>query len=124
LVTPEISQSIDALPARRTYVYYLDPERRFALRRQEEWYGNKTLLMRRDCTEFEVVPGRDVWLPRHCETLVYEFFLRQYPKPLFSDLVEMSAFDLAQPSDELFILGKDYQLPGTRVEDAGVRRTL
>lgn len=120
LMTPEIRTRIDAVPERRTYVYYLDPERRFALRRQEEWYGNTTLLMRRDCTEFEVLPGRDVWLPRHCETLVYEFFLRQFPKPLFSDLVEIAAFDLAQPPDELFVLGKDYQRPSTRVEDATV----
>lgn len=110
LVTSEITKSIDALPERRTYVYYLDPQRRFALRRQEEWYGNDTLLMRRDCKKFEIVPGRDVWLPRICETLDYEFFFHKPPaEPLFSDLFEMSAFDLAQPLDGLFILGgKDY----------------
>ncbi|HUE15705.1 MAG TPA: hypothetical protein VMR25_16170, partial [Planctomycetaceae bacterium] len=51
------------LPATRRYVFYLDPDLHYAVRRFEQTYGPDILLTRTDCSQFEQIPGRQLWLP-------------------------------------------------------------
>ena len=52
------------LPATRRYSFYLDPQLHYAVRRLDQSYGPDTLLVRSDCSEFQRIPGRNVWLPK------------------------------------------------------------
>lgn len=105
----KMREKIAETPTRRNYVYYLDPKRRYAVRRQEEWYDNQRLLRRRECAKFEFFEDRNIWLPRQCETTFYEWSLIVYPAPLFIDHLKVDAFDLQPSPDEEFVLGKNYE---------------
>ena len=54
-------EELKSLPATRQYVYYLDPSLHYAVRRCEQRYG-PDLLSRTDCSQFEQIPGRQLWL--------------------------------------------------------------
>jgi RNA polymerase sigma factor (sigma-70 family) len=55
------------LPATKRLVYFLDPELHYAVRQSEEWYDPQTLVLRCRRSDFEQLPGRQLWLPRRCE---------------------------------------------------------
>jgi hypothetical protein len=106
------------LPAMRRYVFYLDPELHYAVRRFEQSYGPDTLLARSDCSHFEQIPGRQLWLPRRVETQLHEYY--SVPETVFKDafltqILEVSAIDGSRVPEELFKL--DYTEPGTMVRD-------
>lgn len=109
-MTDEIREKLAVTPFRRNYVYYLDPKRRFAVRRREEWYDNGKLLRRCECTDFQFFEERNLWLPRTCETTEYTFFLKVYSEPLFIQHLKIAAFDLQPSPDEEFVLGKGYEV--------------
>jgi len=107
------------LPATRRYVFYLDPELHYAVRRFEQSYRPNALLTRSDCSGFEQISGRQLWLPRRVETQLHEYY--SVPETVLKDaflsrIVEVTAMDGNRVPDETFKL--DYTTPGTMVRDA------
>jgi RNA polymerase sigma factor (sigma-70 family) len=111
------------LPATRRYAFYLDPQLHYAVRRLDQSYGVDTLLSRSDCTQFEQIPGRDLWLPKKVETQLHEFYTLPgtFLKDSFlSFTTTASAISGDRISDDAFKL--DYEtLPGTIVRDGTVQ---
>jgi hypothetical protein len=106
------------LPAMRRYIFYLDPDLHYAVRRFEQTYGPDTLLARSNCSQFQQIAGRQLWLPRRVETQLHEWY--SVPETVFKDafltqIVEVSAIDGSRVPDETFKL--DYTEPGTMVRD-------
>ena len=62
------------LPATRRYSYYLDPQLHYAVRRLDQSYGSDQLLVRSDCSDFQQISGRNVWLPKKIESQMHEYF--------------------------------------------------
>ena len=124
-----------SLPETRRLVFYLDPALHYAVRRREEWYGTDQLLDRCDCSEFEKLPNRPVWLPRHCENEMHEFehwFNIEYHGPghihqtaqmvsyLFEDSILSMVLEVREMSGapiplEQFVL--NYTEPGTNITE-------
>jgi hypothetical protein len=107
------------LPATRRYVFYLDPELHYAVRRFEQSYGPNALLTRSDCSRFEQIRGRQLWLPRGVETELHEYY--SVPETVLKDaflsqIVEVTALDGNRVPEETFKL--DYTAAGTMVRDA------
>jgi hypothetical protein len=111
------------LPATRRYTFYLDPQLHYAVRRLDQNYGADTLLSRSDCTQFEQIPGRALWLPKKMETQLHEF--DSVPGTVFKDsflsfITTVSSMSGDRISDDAFKL--DYEtVPGTIVRDGTVR---
>lgn len=111
------------LPATRRYAFYLDPQLHYAVRRLDQSYGADTLLSRSDCTQFEQIPGRELWLPKKVETQLHEFYT--LPGTFFKDsflsfTTTVSSMSGDRISDDAFKL--DYEtVPGTVVRDGTVR---
>jgi hypothetical protein len=106
------------LPATRRYVFYLDPDLHYAVRRFDQSYGADTLLARSTDSQFERVPGRNLWLPRRVETHLHEYY--SVPETVFKDafltqILDVSAIDGSRVPDETFKL--DDTAPGTMVRD-------
>jgi RNA polymerase sigma factor (sigma-70 family) len=106
------------LPETRRFIYFLDPQLHYAVRRSEQRYGSDTLLTRTDCSQFEQIPGRQLWLPRKVENQLHEY--GTVPATVFKDAVltqkiEVSAFNGHRVPDETFQL--DYHAPGTIIRD-------
>ena len=111
------------LPATRRYAFYLDPQLHYAVRRLDQSYGADTLLSRSDCTQFEQIPGRDLWLPKKVETQLHEFY--SLPGTFLKDsflsfTTTASSMSGDRISDDVFKL--DYEtVPGTIVRDGTVQ---
>jgi RNA polymerase sigma factor (sigma-70 family) len=107
------------LPATRRYTFYLDPQLHYAVRRLDQNYGADTLLSRSDCTQFEQIPGRALWLPKKMETQLHEF--DTVPGTVIKDsflsfITTVSSMSGDRISDDAFKL--DYEsVPGTIVRD-------
>ena len=114
------------LPATRRYTFYLDPQFHYAVRRLDQYYGTDTLLSRSDCTQFEQIPGRALWLPKKMETQLHEF--DSVPGTIFKDsflsfITTVSSMSGDRISDDAFKL--DYEtVPGTIVRDGTVPREV
>jgi hypothetical protein len=105
-------------PDKRRLVYDLDPERHYAVTHWEQWYEPSTLLRRGECSQFQQLPGRQVWLPKRCEVQYFEF--PTVPKTYFresflSEVLEVSGFDTSSVPSDRFVLA--YTEPGTWVMD-------
>jgi hypothetical protein len=77
------------------------------------------LLQRTDCSQFEQLAGRPLWLPRRVETQLYEWFSlpgATLPDGLLSQVTTVSAYDGSRVPDETFRL--NYTEPGTIISDA------
>jgi RNA polymerase sigma factor (sigma-70 family) len=112
------------LPETRRYVYFLDPELHYAVRRCEQRYGADTLLSRTDCSQFEQIPGRQLWLPRRVEEQLHEYPTvpgTVFKEAFLTQIAEVSAFDGNRVPDETFRL--DYTAPGTMIRDGTVPAT-
>jgi RNA polymerase sigma factor (sigma-70 family) len=111
------------LPATRRYTFYLDPQLHYAVRRLDQSYGTETLLSRADCTQFQQIPGRDLWLPKKVETQLHEYY--SAPGTFFKDAflsftTTVSSMSGDRIAPEVFKL--DYEsLPGTTVRDGTVQ---
>ncbi len=120
------------LPETKRMVYFLDPALNYAVRRREDWYDPHTLLVRCDCSEFEKLPDRPVWLPRRCESEIHELQTRLYyqwpdasllvPQLTFplddsflTEIVEVTELTTSPFPAEQFVLS--YTEPGTYIED-------
>ena len=62
------------LPATRRYSFYLDPQLHYAVRRLDQSYGSDQLPIRTDCSDFQQISGRNVWLPKKIESQMHEYF--------------------------------------------------
>ena len=106
-------------PEARRYIYYLDPSLHYAVRRLETRSKPDTLLNRTDCSQFEQIAGRQLWLPRKVESELHE--LPMLPGAVLkkeeaaTQTLEVSAFDGSRVPDETFVL--NYTQPGTIVHD-------
>lgn len=110
-------EALNSLPAIRQYVYYLDPSLHYAVRRCEQRYGTD-LLSRTDCSQFEQIPGRQLWLARKVESELHEYYSvpgTVIKESFLSQITEVSAFDGSRVPDETFKL--NYTQPGTLVKD-------
>jgi RNA polymerase sigma factor (sigma-70 family) len=92
----DAARACRSLPAQRLYVYYLDPQIAYALRRSEQRYDNGILLYRTDCEAFEKVPGRDLHLPHKC--IRYEYTRRAIPGTYFKEPVLTVTLDVTAVS--------------------------
>src|SRR6185503_15628573 len=52
------------LPKDRLYIYYLDPQLHYAVRRREERYQNGKLLVQINNDDFKKLKDRELWLPQ------------------------------------------------------------
>jgi hypothetical protein len=93
------------------------------VRRLDQSYGADKLLSRGDCSQFEQVPGRDLWLPKKVEIQLHEF--NSLPETVFKDsflsfTTTVSSISGDRISDDAFKL--DYETtPGTLIRDGTVR---
>jgi hypothetical protein len=101
----------------RRSIYYLDPSLHYAVRRFERDGGPGSLVDRTDCSQFEQIPGRQLWLPRRVASELHE--LPSMPGTVFKEIVTqvlvVSAIDGRRVSDETFAL--NYTQPSTIVHD-------
>jgi hypothetical protein len=102
------------------YVFHLDPEAGYALRRWQDQTVGGRLRMQADCTEHEQLPGHQIWLPRKCQidyfTFDEDYTDEIFDKPFLTNVLQVSGFDTKGVSDELFTL--DYNVPGASITDA------
>jgi len=102
------------------YVFYLDPEIGYAVRRWQDLTMEGRLRMQADCTKHERLPGHQIWLPRKCQidyfTFEEDYSGEIFDKPFLTNVLEVSQLDTKPVSDELFAL--DYHLPGAKITDA------
>lgn len=106
------------LPATKRVVCYLDPERHHALRRSEEWYEPDHLLARCDCSDFEQIADRPLWLPRRCEVDHRTF--RTAPGivlegEFLKEVLQVTELTVTSASDQQFVL--NYTNPGILIYD-------
>lgn len=102
------------------YVFCLDPEIGYAVRRWQDLTVEGRLRMQVDCTGHERLPGHQIWLPRKCQIDCFTFD-EDYPgeifdEPFLTNVLEVSEFDTKPVPDGLFTL--DYHLPGAHITDA------
>ena len=111
------------LPATRRYSFYLDPQLHYAVRRLDQSYGPDTLLVRSNCSEFQQIPGRNVWLPKKIESQFHQSVSAPdtVSKDNFvSQTLSVSAISGDCVSDDAFRV--EYEAtPGTIVRDGTVR---
>lgn len=104
-------------PAKRRIVYDLDPAMNYAVRNCEHSYGADTLLRRTECRDFEQVPGRSLWLPRHAELRSYESPINAEVSKdvLATQIMDVKEWDFSPVPAEQFTLND--MTPGTIVFD-------
>jgi hypothetical protein len=108
------------------YDFYFDPERGYAVRRLEIRDQVDRLQTRCDCSEFEQLRGRLVWMPRLCRVEEYalaaatqdgyNLILDVSPSPLYVTKIQVNAFDVEPWPDDRFQLKNT--TPGGYVNDA------
>ncbi len=108
---------LNTLPKERNYVFYLDPQMRYAVRRTEERYGDR-LLIQTSNSQFEQLKGRNVWLPKKSVTDFYTWPMiigTYYDAPILSKDLRVSEWSLNAVPDSEFVLNP--VVPRTRVSD-------
>jgi hypothetical protein len=88
--------------------FYLDPKLHYALRRSETLDDHGHLASTTDCTDFQQVPHRDLWLPHTCAISEYADASKN---PIITSTYHVTdvSVDLIPPSD--FLLNDS--TPGT-----------
>ena len=102
------------------YVFYLDPQMGYAVRRWQDLTVEGRLRMQADCTAHKRLPEHQIWLPRKCQVDEFTFDSNYsgeiFDKPFQTKVLQVSEFDTKPVPNELFTL--DYQLPGAEIADA------
>jgi hypothetical protein len=108
----------------RRHDFYLDPEYGYAVRQHEIRDEARHFVLRSDCSQFEQLADRGIWLPRRCRLEEYTFEgVRDeetkipivFEAPLYVCEFLVKDFDLQPWPYERFEL--KYQEPGTRIND-------
>lgn len=106
-------------PRKVEYVFYLDPEHGYAVRRWQELTEDGKLQRQADCTDPIKLPHHEIWLPRKWRIDSYiepvSFPGEVFQTPLRKEVVEVSELDTKPVSNESFTL--KYTTPGTEVTD-------
>jgi hypothetical protein len=101
------------------YVFDLDPQAGYALRRWQDLTKEGRLRMQADCSEHQQLPGHQIWLPRKCQidyfTFDEDYSGEIFDKPFLTNVLKVSGFDTKPVSDGLFTL--DYNVPGANITD-------
>jgi hypothetical protein len=114
----------------RRYDFYLDPERGYTIRRHETRDEAGRLLIRFDCTEFEQLSGRLLWMPHLCRVTEYVLERVQdeknsisdiFTSPLYVKVIRVNALDVQPWPDDRFQL--KCLTPGVYVNDASFPET-
>ncbi|CAN5617749.1 hypothetical protein BH09PLA1_BH09PLA1_29320 [soil metagenome] len=109
------------LPEQRQYIFYLDPELNYALRRSEERYENNAdgiLLKRVDCTDFQRLAERDLILPKKCVESEYTSIMmpgEYFPEPTVTRTYAVTELELGVIPQERFTLS--FTAPGCEIID-------
>lgn len=106
------------LPQERDYVYFLDPERGYAMLLKEERNPDGQILTKLTNSNLERVEGRDVWLPKTSVTDYYTWPGRvgeYFDEPVISRVVEVQQIDPTPKPEDRFKLV--YDEPGTYIWD-------
>jgi hypothetical protein len=106
------------LPEKLIHLYWLDPGCNYAVRRHERQYAGDILLGREDCTDFQKIPGRDLFLPRRItvEDYTADRNVGVYFKvPLVISVLELTEVKVEPLADQEFIL--DCKVPGQMIID-------
>jgi RNA polymerase sigma factor (sigma-70 family) len=118
-----LMEALRKLPATRRYTFYLDPQLHYAVRRLDQSYGTDTLLSRADCTQFQQIPGRELWLPKKVETQLHEYY--SAPGTFFKDAFLSFTTTVSSMSGDRIppdVFKLDYEsVPGTTVRDGTVQ---
>jgi hypothetical protein len=109
----------ELIPREVEYIYYLDPQLCYAVRRFQELATDGRLRVQSDCTEHQKLAGYEIWLARKCR-IDYYVADGTYPGEIFDtpfagDVLEFSEFGTKPVPDEQFTLR--YTTPGTSVTD-------
>jgi RNA polymerase sigma factor (sigma-70 family) len=94
---------LHALPPTRNFIYYLDPQLHFALRRIDECYDRKPIV-RITCNQLTQLPGRDIWLAH--EIVRDHFTYRMIPDQFFSEPILTETLELTEVSTGVLPAGQ------------------
>lgn len=106
------------LPARKRYVFYLDPSLGYAVVRHEERRMDNELLAMGENLKFRRIERSSLWLPEECRTSYYTWPTAGgalFAEPLISLAVNVKSISLDLQPPEKFSL--NYTTPGTLVLD-------
>lgn len=112
-------RALKNLPSKVHTVFDLDPKLGHAVVRWESSYTPGNPTSRGVCSNFQQLPGRDVWLPMKCEVSMYQALLgpsKLYKECYMSEVFEASGADTSPLPADRFVL--TYEKPGTYVRDA------
>jgi hypothetical protein len=104
------------LPKERRYIFYLDPQLNYAVRRSEQRYEDGTLLRRTTCDDFQKLAGRDLYLPMRITDEQYtspNVPTTFFKEPVVTQVMEVSQIKLEALPKERFALS--YTTPGTHI---------
>ncbi len=112
-------RSAELTPRELRYVYFLDPEIGYAVRRHQELSKDGRLRIQSDCTEHRELAGQEIRVATKCITDVYvaegSYPGEIFEAPFVSRVLEVLEFNTKPVPDELFTL--NYTVPGTNVTD-------
>jgi hypothetical protein len=117
----QIHQNVTAMhrrfapPAKKRLVFFLDPQRGYALTHYEEKKANGSMLLATANERWQPVPQRALWLPQQCRITHYTRDNRLFDEPVMVSIIRATSFDAGAKPDALFTL--NYSSPGTKVHE-------
>jgi hypothetical protein len=117
----QIHQNVAAMrrrfapPAKKRLVFFLDPQRGYALTYYEEKKANGSMLLATANERWQQVPQRALWLPQQCRITHYTRDNRLFDEPVMVSIIRATSFDAGAKPDALFTL--NYSSPGTKVHE-------
>ncbi|MBI3412138.1 MAG: hypothetical protein HY040_27725 [Planctomycetes bacterium] len=105
-------------PRELQYVYFLDPDLGYAVRRFQELTTEGRLLRQSTCSDHRKLPGHEIWLPGKCDTENYasgNYPGQIFDSPFWTDVFEVIEYGTTPVPDETFT--PKYTVPGTNVTD-------
>jgi hypothetical protein len=112
-------RTAELTPRELEYVYYLDPEQGYAIRRCQELSKDGRIRIQTDNSEHQQLPDYKIWLPKKCVTNVY-ISEGSYPgeifdEPFVTQVLDVSEYSTTRVPEEQFTL--KYTAAGTKVTD-------
>ena len=107
-----------ALPEERIYVFDLDPQLNYAVIRTEQRTPEGLLFNSTECSEFQKLSGRDLYLPRKIVQSVHSCIVgipKFYKEAVISNVLEVSQIDVSPvPRGRFTIEDAENAQPATR----------
>jgi hypothetical protein len=108
----------ETTPRTLQYVWYLDAELGYAVRRFEVLTEDGRRRSQSECTDHQQLPGHKIWPPWKCRTDEYFTYAdpgELYPTPFRTELIDVLEFETKPVPEAQFSL--NYTIPGTRITD-------